>query len=598
MFYRVSRIILCLSIIFNISCSNIVETLLNKENDKLGDTAAMQMCIDSFDIYKNKIIRTQDSQGLGAKYLNEVDLGSREDCLRLCCETDECDVFIFEEKKPGSCYLFHCGRPHDFKCKFTSHANYSSAVLMNINYRGTAQLEEQIRRTQQEHELKSLRKLSEPAPLEYAYTEAPAIPVTQPPKSIVPTTPAPIKTGCSRNQYECRSSGDCIAIYNVCDGIPQCGDGSDEASDLGCPTEKPTLPSAPIIHEALIPHNPQILNKYPPNLPHRKNYPPIYTNERDNPPKLWQASNLPHQIDPQQQTNVQYPGPQGIMTIPQINYGPQGYIGGWDYRQMYEQNKENLNLPNQPHPLNELPRYEQNQPHIFKHKSPGVVVENAGPEGNTYIDTNRAYGSYYPLQNHGPWREGQPQIPLVQTEAAVTIAPKSQKNPPAIIKEEPKTTVGPEPCKPSSKQESDESKKISKVPESKEQETEKAKPIEKPKNQEHISKPENHEQGSKTITKVEKPRDHENRKKIHEEHKTEVRSHHFVAEHLQQNNHKFDNDVLRPKGAVISLALGLTATAIMAALIACRLRVVRKRGRRGHGPYAHDADYLVNGMYL
>lgn len=68
----------------------------------------------------------------------------------------------------------------------------------------------------------------------------------------------------------------------------------------------------------------------------------------------------------------------------------------------------------------------------------------------------------------------------------------------------------------------------------------------------------------------------------------------LMAEHLKQVN---ENEVLRPRGAVISLALGLTITAITATLIACRLRVVRRRGRR-HGLYAHDADYLVNGMYL
>lgn len=68
----------------------------------------------------------------------------------------------------------------------------------------------------------------------------------------------------------------------------------------------------------------------------------------------------------------------------------------------------------------------------------------------------------------------------------------------------------------------------------------------------------------------------------------------LVAERLQI----FKNDVLRPKGAVVSLSLGLIATAITVALIVCRLRVIKRRGRCGHGPYAHDADYLVNGMYL
>lgn len=56
----------------------------------------------------------------------------------------------------------------------------------------------------------------------------------------------------------------------------------------------------------------------------------------------------------------------------------------------------------------------------------------------------------------------------------------------------------------------------------------------------------------------------------------------------------------RPKGAIISLALGLSVTAVMAVLIACRLKVVKRRGGRrgGHDSYAHDSDYLVNGMYL
>lgn len=32
---------------------------------------------------------------------------------------------------------------------------------------------------------------------------------------------------CGRFQFQCKS-GECLAIYNACDGIPQCEDGSDE----------------------------------------------------------------------------------------------------------------------------------------------------------------------------------------------------------------------------------------------------------------------------------------------------------------------------------------------------------------------------------
>ncbi|KAJ8955147.1 hypothetical protein NQ318_009040, partial [Aromia moschata] len=115
----------------------------------------LQTCIDNFNVHRDKIIRTQDSQNMGAKYLNEIDLGSREECLRLCCETDDCDVFVFEEKNSGSCYLFHCGPPEDFKCKFTHHVNYSSAVL-SIN-RHLPDLESQIKLTKHEQDLTKLR---------------------------------------------------------------------------------------------------------------------------------------------------------------------------------------------------------------------------------------------------------------------------------------------------------------------------------------------------------------------------------------------------------------------------------------------------------
>lgn len=67
-------------------------------NIVIGTDINLQTCIENFDIHKDKIIRTQDSRAMGATYLNEIDLDSREECLRLCCETENCDVFVYEEK--------------------------------------------------------------------------------------------------------------------------------------------------------------------------------------------------------------------------------------------------------------------------------------------------------------------------------------------------------------------------------------------------------------------------------------------------------------------------------------------------------------------
>lgn len=41
----------------------------------------------------------------------------------------------------------------------------------------------------------------------------------------------------------------------------------------------------------------------------------------------------------------------------------------------------------------------------------------------------------------------------------------------------------------------------------------------------------------------------------------------------------------------------MVLTTLMAVMLGCRVRAARRR-RRGKSPFAHDADYLVNGMYL
>ncbi|KAF2365755.1 Low-density lipoprotein (LDL) receptor class A repeat [Trinorchestia longiramus] len=56
---------------------------------------------------------------------------------------------------------------------------------------------------------------------------------------------------------------------------------------------------------------------------------------------------------------------------------------------------------------------------------------------------------------------------------------------------------------------------------------------------------------------------------------------------------------LQHSGAVVALSLGLTVSAMLLLLIGCRVRGLRRRRHRGgRSSYAHDADYLVNGMYL
>lgn len=77
------------------------------------------------------IIRVNASLQLGGQYLEHVYGGSRIECVHLCCETAGCDVFVYWEHENNTCFLFRCGSPTsgDFRCAFTAHEGYTSAVL-------------------------------------------------------------------------------------------------------------------------------------------------------------------------------------------------------------------------------------------------------------------------------------------------------------------------------------------------------------------------------------------------------------------------------------------------------------------------------------
>ncbi|KAK7863597.1 hypothetical protein R5R35_013469 [Gryllus longicercus] len=197
-----------------------------------------EACLDNFNIHNDKIIRTEDSRAMGAKYISESDMNSREECLRLCCVTDTCDVFVFEEKRPGSCYLFNCGSAADFKCKFTKHHNYTSGIL---TLEHDVALDPDLP-SKHEQELNQLRRPEGASSTSLNFTFGAT---SQPQLHLQGIFHKPNKTTdqssikirqCSRFQFKCRTSGECIAIYNACDGIPQCADGSDESSELGCRT--------------------------------------------------------------------------------------------------------------------------------------------------------------------------------------------------------------------------------------------------------------------------------------------------------------------------------------------------------------------------
>ena len=82
----------CLILIFFLPC-------LKAASKKPGSAGASdENCYSYFEVSSSTIIRTADSRSLGAHYINETDLVTKEDCMTLCCNTPKCNVAVFEEK--------------------------------------------------------------------------------------------------------------------------------------------------------------------------------------------------------------------------------------------------------------------------------------------------------------------------------------------------------------------------------------------------------------------------------------------------------------------------------------------------------------------
>lgn len=71
---------------------------MDHKSDPSDQRPVRDSILDRFHINVNTIIRTHDSRALGAKYLNETELSSNEDCLYWCWRTSPCNLAVYEQK--------------------------------------------------------------------------------------------------------------------------------------------------------------------------------------------------------------------------------------------------------------------------------------------------------------------------------------------------------------------------------------------------------------------------------------------------------------------------------------------------------------------
>ena len=90
-------------LVFNSAIENSLNNLQNPELQlikikRFFDSSKQTKLNRTFKINTNTIIRTQDSRSNGAKYLNETELQSNDDCLNWCLQNKQCNLAVYEEK--------------------------------------------------------------------------------------------------------------------------------------------------------------------------------------------------------------------------------------------------------------------------------------------------------------------------------------------------------------------------------------------------------------------------------------------------------------------------------------------------------------------
>ncbi|XP_055309606.1 uncharacterized protein LOC129573258 [Sitodiplosis mosellana] len=540
-------------------------------------------CLGKFDIKNDMIIKTEESTKLGAKFLESADALTKVECLHLCCETENCDVFVYEEKGQGECFLFHCGPAQNFRCKFSKHANYTSAIfsvekkvpaqsvaLKKVNNAAMVTL------SQNEIELKSLkRKSGDAVSAKLPSNDATVAVETTTIKAIA----VPMKNAtmhCSRFQFQCHS-GDCIAVYNACDGIPQCDDGSDEGPECQSITRTPEatqnkasadgrvqlLSNSNVQNDANIGigHNredpltaPQWPNLNQPDLTAVHQYTDDTSKAVFNRNGGLQITDTAQQIARLQPDMPRFPG------ISKDNYAWNGLtdpniVPNWPQQQMPQ-------FPLKPLQFPQKPAYTQYQ-------------KSVGLSDQTQLNNQQQYNVNWPISE-----SNLPNVPSVNHPNHDNEEVLPEKEGIGVIKDVPvhdRKKDG----KGLLVQNKGESKSTEDSDYNNEDEEETTtEPPKKKKKHRKVNKIGKQSTEERVVTKDASA---QQMKMIHSGLQVEFMDH--------------DGEADRPGGAVVSLALGILITIGLVMVISCRTTAVRKRVRRGKG-YAHDADFLVNGMYL
>ncbi|GAU93665.1 hypothetical protein RvY_05567 [Ramazzottius varieornatus] len=182
--------------------SNAFHSLHLYKRAALRDSGTSQ-CLEYYNVKKGRVVQVSKSERLGGRMINATTGLSPAECLRRCCDTEHCTVTAYEHQGGKNCYLFACGDADDFRCEFVPYSDYEVAIL-SIPRREIRKPISAVGRSNMADLLKSLPGSDQ-------------------------TNQEPSSYGhCGRYEFQCRTSRQCIPIYDRCNGVFECPDRSDE----------------------------------------------------------------------------------------------------------------------------------------------------------------------------------------------------------------------------------------------------------------------------------------------------------------------------------------------------------------------------------